>query len=80
MAKRRSQGDPLPKYKVEVWDEYEGWFIVKCPYEDCGGTFYVMRRHWLRPKRYTTYKGETHSIKGRRCPYCMRVSIPQRKG
>jgi hypothetical protein len=69
----------LPVYEAKRSLDFPSWLIVTCPREDCREQFLVQSTRWIKPRRYTSLRGESHTIKGRSCPYCMRVGrVPTR--
>ena len=70
-----------PRFSAKRSEDFPDWFIVTCPYEDCNDTFMVRAKHWLKPRKYKTMRGEEHTITGRSCPYCFRAArLPARRG
>jgi hypothetical protein len=59
----------LPTWQAKPSEDFPGWLILTCPYEDCGDTVLVRKSRWSRK----IVRRETE-ITGRSCPYCMRVA------
>jgi hypothetical protein len=68
MARQQEQEkfeSKLPPFQVTKSEDWEGWLVVKCGYEDCNDIFLVRASRWLNK-----LIRQDVEIIGRSCPYC----------
>lgn len=71
----------LPPFEVYRSEQFPGWLLVMCPYEDCPSskdeTFFMVHKATWLADLISRFSGGV--LTGRSCPYCYRTGrVPKR--